>query len=91
MILGWQLSHYREVWEKTKGDSALNFSDPSEPCRIMGIIFGAVPGIGEDIDGWISYGSVKKSSEHPEEFGKRAVESVIPTERATITPVSTKR
>ncbi|MBN2659497.1 MAG: tripartite tricarboxylate transporter permease [Spirochaetales bacterium] len=49
---------------------------------LIGVGIGAVPGIGEDIAGWVSYGTAKKASKHPEEFGKGAVEAVISTETA---------
>ncbi|MDC7242022.1 MAG: tripartite tricarboxylate transporter permease [Spirochaetales bacterium] len=49
---------------------------------LIGVGIGAVPGIGEDIAGWVSYGTAKKTSKHPEEFGKGSVEAVISTETA---------
>ncbi len=49
---------------------------------MIGVGIGAVPGIGEDIAGWVSYGAAKRASKHPEEFGKGAVDAVISTETA---------
>jgi len=49
---------------------------------LIGVGIGAVPGIGEDIAGWVSYGAAKNSSKHPEQFGKGAYEAVISTETA---------
>ncbi len=49
---------------------------------LIGVGIGAVPGIGEDIAGWVSYGAAKKASRHPEEFGNGSVEAVISTETA---------
>lgn len=49
---------------------------------LIGVGIGAVPGIGEDIAGWVSYGAAKNSSKHPEEFGKGAYEAVVSTETA---------
>lgn len=49
---------------------------------LIGVGIGAVPGIGEDIAGWVSYGAAKNSSRHPERFGKGAYEAVISTETA---------
>ncbi len=49
---------------------------------LIGVGIGAVPGIGEDIAGWVSYGTAKKTSKHPEEFGNGAVDAVIATETA---------
>lgn len=49
---------------------------------LIGVGIGAVPGIGEDIAGWVSYGTAKKASKHPEEYGNGSVEAVISTETA---------
>ncbi len=49
---------------------------------LIGVGIGAVPGIGEDIAGWVSYGAAKNSSKHPEQFGKGAYEAVVSTETA---------
>lgn len=49
---------------------------------LIGVGIGAVPGIGEDIAGWVSYGAAKNSSKHPERFGKGAYEAIISTETA---------
>jgi putative tricarboxylic transport membrane protein len=37
---------------------------------LIGVGIGAVPGIGEDVAAWVSYGAAKKASKHPEIFGK---------------------
>lgn len=47
---------------------------------ILGMIMGAIPGVGEDTGGWISYWSEKKASKHPEEFGKGCIDGVIAAE-----------
>lgn len=49
---------------------------------LIGVGIGAVPGIGEDIAGWVSYGAAKNSSKHPERFGKGEYTAVISTETA---------
>jgi putative tricarboxylic transport membrane protein len=49
---------------------------------LIGVGIGAVPGIGEDIAGWVSYGTAKNSSRNPEEFGKGSYAAVISTETA---------
>jgi putative tricarboxylic transport membrane protein len=49
---------------------------------LIGVGIGAVPGIGEDIAAWVSYGTAKKASKHPETFGKGAYEGVIASETA---------
>lgn len=49
---------------------------------LIGIGIGAVPGIGEDIAAWVSYGTAKKTSKHPEKYGTGFEEGVIATEVA---------
>jgi putative tricarboxylic transport membrane protein len=49
---------------------------------LIGVGIGSVPGIGEDIAGWVSYGAAKNSSKHPERFGTGEVKAVISTETA---------
>jgi len=49
---------------------------------LIGVGIGAVPGIGEDIAGWVSYGAAKNASREPEKFGKGSYEAIISTETA---------
>lgn len=49
---------------------------------LIGVGIGAVPGIGEDIAGWVSYGTAKNTSKHPETFGKGEIQGVIASETA---------
>jgi putative tricarboxylic transport membrane protein len=49
---------------------------------LIGVGIGSVPGIGEDIAGWVSYGAAKNSSKHPEEYGKGSYEAIVSTETA---------
>jgi putative tricarboxylic transport membrane protein len=49
---------------------------------LIGVGIGAVPGIGEDIAAWVSYGSAKKSSKTPEKFGNGSEEGIIASEVA---------
>lgn len=49
---------------------------------LIGVGIGAVPGIGEDIAGWVSYGTAKNTSKHPELYGTGIEEAVIATETA---------
>jgi putative tricarboxylic transport membrane protein len=49
---------------------------------LIGVGIGAVPGIGEDIAGWVSYGTAKNTSSHPETFGKGELKGVIASETA---------
>jgi putative tricarboxylic transport membrane protein len=49
---------------------------------LIGVGIGAVPGIGEDIAAWVSYGTAKNTSKHPEKFGTGADEGIIASEVA---------
>lgn len=49
---------------------------------LIGVGIGAVPGIGEDIAGWVSYGTAKRTSPRGDEFGTGVEEAVIATETA---------
>lgn len=49
---------------------------------LIGVGIGAVPGIGEDIAAWVSYGTAKKTSKHPEKFGTGFDEGIIAPETA---------
>ncbi len=49
---------------------------------LIGVGIGSIPGIGEDIAGWVSYGSAKNSSKHPESFGKGEYKAIVSTETA---------
>ncbi|HVL70552.1 MAG TPA: tripartite tricarboxylate transporter permease [Beijerinckiaceae bacterium] len=48
----------------------------------IGVGIGAVPGVGEDIAGWVSYGAAKSSSPHPETFGRGEPAGLISAETA---------
>lgn len=47
---------------------------------LIGSFVGAIPGVGEDIAAWLSYDTAKKSSKHPEEYGKGSYEGVVAAE-----------
>ncbi len=49
---------------------------------LIGVGVGAVPGIGEDIAAWVSYGAAKNASRHPERFGKGELTAVLSAEVA---------
>ncbi len=49
---------------------------------IIGVLVGAIPGVGEDTASWISYDMAKRFSKKPEEFGKGAHEGLIAAETA---------
>jgi putative tricarboxylic transport membrane protein len=46
----------------------------------IGVAIGIIPGVGEDVAGWLSYWAEKKSSKTPEKFGKGAYEGVVAAE-----------
>jgi putative tricarboxylic transport membrane protein len=48
----------------------------------IGVGIGIIPGVGEDIASWSAYAAAKRTSKHPEEFGKGAYEGVIASEVA---------
>lgn len=48
----------------------------------IGVGIGAVPGVGEDIAGWVSYGTAKASSPKPEAFGQGEPAGLISAETA---------
>ena len=49
---------------------------------LIGVGIGAVPGIGEDIAGWVSYGAAKNGSNSPQSFGHGNEQGVIASETA---------
>jgi len=49
---------------------------------LIGVGIGSVPGIGEDVAAWMSYGAAKNASKEPEKFGTGVYEGVIATETA---------
>lgn len=44
---------------------------------VVGSVIGALPGAGADVAAWVAYGTAKRSSKHPEEFGNGSIEGVI--------------
>jgi putative tricarboxylic transport membrane protein len=47
---------------------------------VIGVIIGAIPGVGEDVAAWVSYDFAKRASKRPEEFGKGSREGLIAAE-----------
>ena len=47
---------------------------------IIGTLLGIVPGVGEDVGGWMSYAATKSVSKNKEKFGNGAPEGVIAVE-----------
>ena len=49
---------------------------------LIGVGIGIIPGVGEDVASWVSYGVAKKASKHPEEYGKGSIEGLVAAETA---------
>jgi putative tricarboxylic transport membrane protein len=49
---------------------------------IIGVIIGAIPGVGENIASYVAYDFAQRGSKHPEKFGKGAEEGLIAAETA---------
>ena len=47
---------------------------------LLGMTMGAIPGVGEDTGGWISYWSEKKVSKTPELWGRGCIDGVVASE-----------
>lgn len=47
---------------------------------VIGTVIGAIPGTGPTIAAWLSYSEAKRSSKHPEEFGKGSIEGIMACE-----------
>jgi putative tricarboxylic transport membrane protein len=47
---------------------------------VIGTFIGIIPGVGSDLASWISYDTARRTSRHPEEFGKGSVEGLIAAE-----------
>jgi putative tricarboxylic transport membrane protein len=49
---------------------------------LIGVGIGAVPGVGEDIAGWVSYGTAKATAPNPEDFGRGEPAGLVSAETA---------
>lgn len=49
---------------------------------LIGTFIGAIPGAGGDIAAFVSYGQAKRTSKHPERFGKGQIEGLAASESA---------
>lgn len=52
------------------------------PAAVIGLVIGILPGIGGNIANLLAYTFAKKTSKHPEEFGKGSIEGVCAPETA---------
>ena len=44
---------------------------------IIGLISGVLPGVGADMGAWLAYGSAKRFSKNPDQFGKGSMEPIV--------------
>ena len=51
-------------------------------ANVIGVVIGALPGVGADIAAWVSYGTNRQLSKEKELYGKGAPEGVISSETA---------
>ena len=51
-------------------------------ASLIGVGIGAIPGLGEDIAAWVSYGAAKNASSHPETFGTGELQGIVASETA---------
>ena len=49
---------------------------------IIGVIVGVIPGTGASMASFLSYDRARKSSKHPEEFGKGSIDGIAAAESA---------
>jgi putative tricarboxylic transport membrane protein len=49
---------------------------------VIGTWIGILPGIGSSVSPWIAYTAAKKTSKHPEEYGKGSVEGLVACQSA---------
>ena len=52
------------------------------PAAIIGLVVGILPGIGGNVANLLAYTFAKKTSRHPEEFGKGSIEGIVAPETA---------
>ena len=52
------------------------------PAAVIGLVVGILPGIGGNVANLLAYTFAKKTSKHPEEFGKGCIEGIVAPESA---------
>ena len=50
---------------------------------LIGTWIGLLPGIGSGVSPWVGYSAAKRSSKHPEEFGKGSLEGLVAAQAAS--------
>ncbi|MCR9139292.1 MAG: tripartite tricarboxylate transporter permease [Alphaproteobacteria bacterium] len=71
--IGRVVPRFREVFRRLPGISR---------SGAIGTGVGALPGVGEDVAGWVSYGVGKAASKESKDFGKGSVDGLISAEAA---------
>lgn len=73
-----------KIWSILKKSLSFLKNQPINFLRssIIGTFIGALPGVGPDIASWVAYGTAKKQSKTPEEFGEGSYEGIIASETA---------
>jgi len=83
-----KLNHVAETMERVKGSILMTADDWKRSWKpwlrgtAIGFPFGAMPAGGAEIPTFLSYAVEKKLAQHPEEFGKGAIEGVAGPEAA---------
>ncbi|MBF0431103.1 MAG: tripartite tricarboxylate transporter permease [Fibrobacteria bacterium] len=47
---------------------------------VSGVVIGLIPGVGEDVAAWVSYGIAKRISKNPDKYGKGSYEGLVAAE-----------
>jgi len=72
--------------DTSKLDSSLSFREVKRCSRaigqssFIGMCIGAIPGLGQIVSAFLSYAAAKRTSKHPEMFGKGSLEGVAAAE-----------
>jgi len=84
------LKVFRKSQEQISGMTPLNIKEGIAILKknivniirsaLIGVFVGIVPGVGEDVGGWLSYWATKSTSKKPEGFGKGEPAGVIAAE-----------
>lgn len=71
---------------KNPDDNRLSLKEIMQNLKVIfmgsgiGILIGAIPGIGSSVSSWLSYKTARDSSKHPEKFGTGCLEGVAAPE-----------
>lgn len=62
--------------------TTLRFPRTVAQSSAIGMVLGAIPGIGSSVASFMAYGAARRSSRHPERFGKGAPDGIVASEAA---------